>query len=283
MNPQLWWQVARAGGLVAYGLLAAATIWGLAVSTRLLGRWPAPGWTLDLHRYLGGLALTFTSIHLAALLLDTYIQFDLQDLLVPFAAAWRPAAVAWGVVALYLLVAVQATSLARRRLPHRLWRRIHLAAFPLFVAATAHLLTAGSDRANPAVLTMLTTIAAATIFLLAFRLLQLARSSQPTASRGRPPATMRAGHSPTSHSNPLPKAANQHHPDPLVRKASVELTGQSHPPTVRSAPSGPSPNPLQESLAAPPARPEHHQAGHQSPPAAPATPARPAPSPGSGC
>ena len=151
MNPQLWWQVARAGGLVAYGLLAASTIWGLAVSTRLLGRWPAPGWTLDLHRYLGGLALTFTGIHLAALLLDSYIQFDVLDLLVPFAAAWRPGAVAWGVVAIYLLVAVQATSLARRRLPHRLWRRIHLAAFPLFPAATAHLLTAGSDRANPAV------------------------------------------------------------------------------------------------------------------------------------
>ena len=47
MSPQLWWYVARAGGLVAYGLLAAATIWGLAVSTRLLGRWPAPDgpWT----------------------------------------------------------------------------------------------------------------------------------------------------------------------------------------------------------------------------------------------
>ena len=125
MNPQLWWHVARAGGLVAYGLLAASTIWGLAVSTRLLGRWPAPGWTLDLHRYLGGLALSFTGIHLAALLLDSYIQFDLLDLLVPFASTWRPGAVAWGVVAVYLLVAVQATSLARRRLPHRLWRRVH--------------------------------------------------------------------------------------------------------------------------------------------------------------
>ena len=96
MNPQLWWHVARAGGLVAYGLLAASTIWGLAVSTRLLGRWPAPGWTLDLHRYLGGLAVAFTGIHLAALLLDSYIQFDLLDLLVPLASAWRPGAVAWG-------------------------------------------------------------------------------------------------------------------------------------------------------------------------------------------
>ena len=149
MSPQLWWHVARAGGLVAYGLLAASIIWGLAVSTRLLGRWPAPGWTLDLHRYLGGLALTFTGIHLAALLLDSYIQFDLLDLLVPFASTWRPGAVAWGVVAVYLLVAVQATSLARRRLPHRLWRRIHLAAFPLLVASTGHLLAAGVRPRQP--------------------------------------------------------------------------------------------------------------------------------------
>jgi predicted ferric reductase len=182
MNPQLWWHVARAGGLVAYGLLAASVLWGLAVSTRLLGRWPAPGWTLDLHRYLGGLALAFTGIHLTALLLDSYIQFDLLDLLVPFASTWRPGAVAWGVVALYLLVAVQATSLARRRLPHRLWRRVHRAAFPLLVAATAHLLAAGADRTNPAVLTMLTATVAATTFLLLFRLLHRSgsnRSRQP--------------------------------------------------------------------------------------------------------
>ena len=196
MNPHLWWYLARAGGLVAYGLLAAATVWGLAVSARLLGRWPAPGWTLDLHRYLGGLAVTFTGIHLAALLLDTYIRFDLLDLLVPFASTWRPGAVAWGVVAVWLLLAVQATSLARRRLPHRLWRRVHLAAFPLLVTATGHLLTAGSDRANPLVLTMLTATAAATIFLVLFRLLHLQGASRPTASRGRPPATIRAGHTP---------------------------------------------------------------------------------------
>lgn len=196
MNPQVWWYVTRAGGLVAYALLAAATVWGLAVSTRLLGRWPAPGWTLDLHLYLGGLALIFTGIHAAGLLLDTYVHFDLLDLLVPLAAGWRPGAVAWGVIAAYLLVAVEVTSLARRRLPHRLWRRIHLVAFPLLVAATVHLLSAGSDRANPAVLAMLTATAGTTIFLLVFRLLHAPRRSQPAASRGRPPATARAGHTP---------------------------------------------------------------------------------------
>jgi len=151
---------------------------------------------LDLHRYLGGLALAFTGVHAAALLLDTYIHFDLLDLLVPFTAGWRPGAIAWGVVALYLLAAVEATSLARRRLPHRLWRRIHLAAFPLLAAATTHLLTAGSDRANPAVLAMLAATTGATTFLLLFRLLQQPRRHQPGQPRPRPAATARAGQPP---------------------------------------------------------------------------------------
>jgi predicted ferric reductase len=199
VNPQLWWYVARGGGLVAYVLLAASTIWGLAVSTRLLGRWPAPGWTLDLHRFLGGLALAFTGVHTAGLVLDNYVQFDLVNLLVPFTARWRPVAVAWGVVAVYLLVAVEATSLARRRLPHRLWRRVHVAAFPLLVAATGHLLAAGSDRGNPAVLVMLVATAAATTFLLLFRLLQRPRRSKPTRPQA---ATAPAGPAPRREREP---------------------------------------------------------------------------------
>jgi predicted ferric reductase len=206
MNPQLWWHLARAGGLVAYALLAAATVWGLAVSTRLLGRWPAPGWTLDLHRYLGGLALTFTGVHAAALLLDTYIHFDPLDLLVPWAASWRPGAVAWGVTAAYLLVAVQATSMARRRLPHRLWRRIHMGAFPLFAAATVHLLTAGSDRANPAVVAMVVAAVAATTFLLLFRLLHRPRHNRPARPGPRAAAASPAGRAPTSRT-PRPAPA----------------------------------------------------------------------------
>ena len=54
-------------------------------------------------------------------------------------------AVAWGVVAGYLLLAVELTSLARARLPKRAWRRVHTASFVLFVMATVHGLSAGTD------------------------------------------------------------------------------------------------------------------------------------------
>jgi len=144
------WYIARAAGLVSWALLAAATLWGLALSTKVLGRRPRPNWLLDMHRWLGGTALAFTGVHVLALLGDQYTHFGLASILVPFASHWHPVAVAWGVVAGYLLLAVELTSLARARLSKRLWRRVHTASFVLFVAATAHGLTAGTDMKTPA-------------------------------------------------------------------------------------------------------------------------------------
>src|SRR6478736_4948989 len=59
----LTWDVARAGGLVAWGLATASVMWGLVLSTRLMRKRPWPAWFLDLHRLLGGLAVIFTVIH----------------------------------------------------------------------------------------------------------------------------------------------------------------------------------------------------------------------------
>ncbi|HYV60121.1 MAG TPA: ferric reductase-like transmembrane domain-containing protein [Acidimicrobiia bacterium] len=141
----IWWYVARASGLVAWILLTFTVVWGILLSTKVLGRRPTPAWLLDLHRFVGGATVVFVGVHLAAIFLDSFVHFDLVALFVPFASAWNPAAVAWGIVALYLLVAVEITSLLRRSLPNRFWRRVHYASFPLFAVATIHGLTAGTD------------------------------------------------------------------------------------------------------------------------------------------
>jgi DMSO/TMAO reductase YedYZ heme-binding membrane subunit len=145
---QLWWYSARASGIVAWALLAASVGWGLVLSTKLRPPRVRPAWTLDLHRFLGGSATVFTAIHVGSLILDSYVRFDVIDVLVPFASAWHPMWVAPGVVALWLLLAVELTSLARRHLPHRAWRRVHLLSLPLFVVATAHFVLAGTDATN---------------------------------------------------------------------------------------------------------------------------------------
>jgi DMSO/TMAO reductase YedYZ heme-binding membrane subunit len=145
---QLFWYTARAGGIVAWLLLTASVVWGLWLSGRVRPLGARPAWILDLHRFLGGLATIFVGVHVASILLDSYTEIGPTDVLVPFASSWHPVAVAWGVVAMYVLLAVEVTSLARTRLPRRWWRTIHVASLPLFVLATVHYVAAGTDASN---------------------------------------------------------------------------------------------------------------------------------------
>ena len=146
MNPQFWWYVARASGIVAWLMLTASVLWGIVLSTRAFPRTRRPAWLLDLHRWLGGLTLSFVAIHIAALVADNFTPFGLGDVTIPFASSWRPAPVALGVVSMWLLVAVQLTSLGMRRLPRKFWRAVHLSSYGTFVLATLHGAFAGTDR-----------------------------------------------------------------------------------------------------------------------------------------
>lgn len=145
MNEQFWWFLARSSGIVAWALLVGSVALGLVLSTRALGKRPTPAWSLDIHRGVSGMAVLLTVVHLVALVLDSYVEFGVAELLVPMASEWRPLAVTWGVLALYVLVAVEVSSLLRTRLPARVWRRIHMASFVLYGFATLHFVTAGTD------------------------------------------------------------------------------------------------------------------------------------------
>jgi predicted ferric reductase len=147
VRSQAWWDIARAGGIVSWALAALAVIGGLQLSTRLVRR-PAPAWMLDVHRFLGGLAVVFLGVHILGLAVDRYIGFGVTDFLVPFASPYKPSAVALGVLAMYLLLAVEITSLLMRRIQRRHWHAVHLASYVVYITATVHGLTAGTDRHN---------------------------------------------------------------------------------------------------------------------------------------
>ena len=148
VEERLWWYLARAAGLTAWWLLCVAVLWGLLLATRLLGDRPRAAWLMDLHRMLGGLALVFTALHAVGLYLDDWSGIGATELLVPLAAEYNAGPVALGVVGLYLLVAIEVTSLLRQRIPAVVWRWVHCLAFVLFVVATVHMFTAGTDGAN---------------------------------------------------------------------------------------------------------------------------------------
>lgn len=148
MNSQVWWFVSRSSGMIAWALITLSVCWGLFVSTKAVAKASTPSWLLDLHRFFGGLAVSFTAIHLIGLWADSYVEFGWAELFVPLASEWKPGPVAWGIVSMYLLVAVEATSLAMRWLPRRLWRWVHHLSLPLYVMATYHGIVAGTDKAN---------------------------------------------------------------------------------------------------------------------------------------
>ena len=169
MNPKIWWYLARGAGLTSWALAAVTLVWGLLLSTRSFIKRPRPAWILDLHRTLGGLTVAFVGVHMVGLFADGYVHFGPAQLLIPLASAWRPGAVAWGIVAFYLLIAVEVTSLLRRHLRASWWRRLHVAAIAVFPLGTIHALTAGAD-AGPLFRKVVTGVTALMVFLWALRL-----------------------------------------------------------------------------------------------------------------
>jgi hypothetical protein len=130
---------------------------------------------LSTHRYLSALAIAFVAVHVLSILADSFVQFSLADVLVPMVSAWHPVAVAWGIVAMYVLVAVEVTSLTRARL-----------------SPTIHFLTAGTDTNDLLPTTSVVLIGVATVFgtamLLTWRTAPKVRAAAPAPVPGSAPA-----------------------------------------------------------------------------------------------
>jgi DMSO/TMAO reductase YedYZ heme-binding membrane subunit len=148
VSSHFWWYVTRAAGLVAWGLVVASCGWGLLHALRTFGRRPSPAWMLSTHRYLSTLAIVFVGVHVVAILADSYVQFSPADVLLPLVSTWHPVAVAWGIVGLYVLVAVEITSLVRARLSPKAWRTVHMLSYVLLALVTVHFLAAGTDATD---------------------------------------------------------------------------------------------------------------------------------------
>ena len=148
MNAQFWWFLSRSSGIVTWALLAATTLWGILLSTRMLKPYDRPAWLRDLHTWLGTLTLFGTAIHIAAIMADSYVQFSVKDILVPMSTTWKPGAIAWGIVSMYMLIAVQVSSWAMKKIPRKLWRTIHFLSYAMFITTSIHSLSAGTDRST---------------------------------------------------------------------------------------------------------------------------------------
>jgi methionine sulfoxide reductase heme-binding subunit len=171
MSAQTLWYVARASGIVAWLMLTASVLLGIVRATDLFPRRRRPAWLLDLHRWLASLTVFFLAGHLIALAADSQVDFGLHQIAVPFASSWRPTAVAAGVIAAWLLVAVEGTALAMKRLPNRLWRDVHVVSYWVFWATCIHAALAGTDASRPVYMLVSLAGICAVVFAASYRLL----------------------------------------------------------------------------------------------------------------
>lgn len=170
---QTWGYLDRSTGIVATLLAVASLGWGFLFSARRTGNHRSPAWWLDLHNWLGGLALAFTLAHVVFALADRRSGLGLADALVPRTATALQRQLAWGVVSLWVFAVTVVTSWTpvRRRMARRWWHGIHLVSVPAVVLAIVHGYAIGSDAGTIAFQAAIVLVAGAAVYPTALRAL----------------------------------------------------------------------------------------------------------------
>jgi sulfoxide reductase heme-binding subunit YedZ len=139
------WYLMRASGVVALLLLTLSLSLGIATSNRWRLRGAALYVTTTIHRNASLLAVVFLGVHILTALIDSDAAVSLASAVLPIGpGVW----LALGALAFDLIVAIVVTSLIRARLPYRLWRAIHWAAYASWPFAIWHGIGMGSDAST---------------------------------------------------------------------------------------------------------------------------------------
>jgi sulfoxide reductase heme-binding subunit YedZ len=164
------WYVTRGAGLVAFALLTLSMTVGLLISSRETVLGLPKRLVFELHQFVSGMALAATALHAGVLLFDRYVPFSPMEVVLPFASSYERLGTGLGVLGLWALGIVMASSLARRRIGQKAWRRLHLLSFAAWAMALAHAPLAGSDGALGGVQALYVVSAALVGGLLTYRI-----------------------------------------------------------------------------------------------------------------
>ncbi len=173
---QWMYYLSRSTGIVALLLIVASLLWGFLFSSRATGKRLRPNWWLDLHNWLGGLALVFTGLHLATVWLNSDSGIGLVQIFVPQTATFNAWAITWGVIATYVMAAAVFTTWPRRWKNRRWWRVVHVSTVAGTALAFLHSYQSGSDASQTWFQALLVVAAGIATYGLGLRLSTLRRA-----------------------------------------------------------------------------------------------------------
>ncbi len=181
--PKAYWFLSRGTAFVAFGLLWASMALGLIITNRLARLWPGGPVAFDLHQYVSLLGLGFGLFHALILLGDHFINFNLAQVLLPFAAqSYKPVWVGFGQLAFYGWGLLVGSFYVRKQLGNKTWRLIHFASFLTFAMVMVHGVVSGSDT-NTIWGSAMYWASGGSLLLLVFYRIFVTTSSNKTSSR----------------------------------------------------------------------------------------------------
>jgi sulfoxide reductase heme-binding subunit YedZ len=169
-----WWLASRSAGIVAYLLLSAAVLMGLAMALRLAPRRARAAVRLG-HERIALLALGAIAAHGVLLLGDPWLRPSVTGLVVPFTIGYRPLWTGLGILAADLAAALSLTYYARARIGARRWRRAHRLIPVAWALAAVHVIGAGTDAGSLWLQAVLALTIAGCLVLLTVRAVSPAR------------------------------------------------------------------------------------------------------------
>ncbi len=146
-SEKLAWYLIRASGVVGYLLMTASTLWGLLLSTKLAKQFVPPWLSLAMHNYISWSAIGISAFHGFTLLFDSYFNFSIANLLIPFTGPYNPIWVGMGTIGFYIVLITAVSFYFRKQIGQKNWRRLHYLTFLAYIMTTLHGWMAGTDAA----------------------------------------------------------------------------------------------------------------------------------------
>jgi predicted ferric reductase len=150
------WYVIRMSGLLGLGFMGLLMLSGIGQVTGLTYRFiePLKAWAIHKAVALGLVAVI--AVHVLAILIDSFMPFSLKQILVPFTSTYTNGttllglsfagwAVGLGVLAMYAVAIIVASSLGWIDSKKKLWHWLHYLSYFAMAATLLHAVTVGTE------------------------------------------------------------------------------------------------------------------------------------------
>lgn len=152
------WLLARASGLTAYLLLWSLVMSGLLLAHPLRSKFKIlhAATQMRIHTLLAVFTLSFTTLHILSVILDSYANVGLAGAFIPFGSKYRSVPVGLGTLGLYAALITGLSARFKIGMGKKGWLNIHRFSIFAIILIWIHAVFAGTDSPKLSLMYLIT-------------------------------------------------------------------------------------------------------------------------------